>query len=992
MRHREQNATANEKDGACLWHESHAGAFRCEGVEHLTGYKESAAEFEPHWRNYWADNRIFETPNPDDPEFDPSKRKSVILDFFPYPSGIGLHVGHPLGYIATDVVSRHLRMRGRNVLHAMGFDAFGLPAEQYAIQTGQHPRVTTDGNIANMIQQLQILGFDHDTTRRFGTHEPSYYKWTQWIFLQIYGSFYDPTTRWVGPDGREYIGRALPITSLADKLRSGEWVVNSTGIPTPSSLTAPNDKPLQPFREEALTQFEDRVRLAYQEEVPVNWCPQLGTVLSDEEVTRDGRSERGNFPVYRRPLRQWMLRIRDYADRLTADLDLLEWPAGIKEMQRNWIGKSDGMLIQFLGPTASGQVEIPVFTTRPDTIFGATFLVLAPAHPAVGVLTSTEQETAVSQYREHAAQGTGDIKEASDISGVFTGGYVRNPATGEAIPVWIADYVLMNYGTGAIMAVPCHDDRDWLFARQFGLPVRPVVDPPDDWLRAHAPAAVQDAGPAELRTRYFASGGRDFGEAFTGIGTAVQSANTEISLNQLPTPAAKEAISAWLETQGTGRRRTDYRLRNWLFSRQRYWGEPFPIVYDIETGRRYAVSPRDLPVQLPDLEDFTPLATDDPSASPESPLGRATDWAEISGIVLDDASVVTVNAHPGSTVEVDGCDHEVRRFRRELNTMPNWAGSCWYYLRYCDPHNDKQLVSKAAERYWMSDNGRDREGKIGGVDLYVGGAEHAVLHLLYARFWHKILFDLGHVSVCEPFQKLFNQGMITADAFKDSRGFYVDVHDIAMRKTGAASVPVHKETGEVLEIDPGKMGKRYKNGLPPEEICAQFTVDVFRLYEMYMGPLEATKPWNTEAIIGMQRFLGGVWRTSLLDVIPGDPPIELNRMVHKTIRKVTQDIEKMAMNTAISSLIELTNTLSRQSAVHLSHLRSLLLLLAPFTPHLSEELFFRFFPEEHRQARSVAFVSWPAHDESIVADTLMDVPITVNGSEEGSDCASRRCK
>jgi len=949
-------------------------------ASNLKNYKEAAREFEPRWQSYWAKERIFAVPNPGDPAFDSSKPKFLVLDFFPYPSGIGLHVGHPLGYIATDIVSRYKRMCGNNVLHAMGFDAFGLPAEQYAIQTGQHPSITTENNIANMIAQLQTLGFDHDTERRFSTHDPSYYKWTQWIFLQIHGSFYDPTESWTGPDGKQNLGRALPIARLKAKLEQGEWVIDRHGNPLPAAKADSRDEPFQPYREQDLPQLQDRVRIAFQEEVPVNWCPQLGTVLSDEEVTRDGRSERGDFPVYKRPLRQWMFRIKVYADRLGADLEQLDWPSGVKDMQRNWIGRSEGMEIQFSSAGTSPETTITVFTTRPDTIFGATFLVLAPDHPLVDQLTSPEQAGQVHEYRQNTADRKRSADQGQPVTGVFLGSYAKNPATGEAIPVWIADHVLMGYGRGAIMAVPSHDERDWVFANHMGLPVRAVVMPDDEWLQKQATAEGANLSPENLRAAYLHDH-RNFREPYTGAGTATQSANSEVSLNGLETTEATEKIKCWLESRHIGRRIVEYRLRNWLFSRQRYWGEPFPLVFDVETGACYPVSADDLPVRLPDLDNFSPTASNDPAAPPEPPLGRATEWATVRGIIQDDGSFKQTPAELRQ-VEIAGRTYPVRSFRRELNTMPNWAGSCWYYLRYCDPQNDREFVSKAAERYWMLGNRSGNERKIGGVDLYVGGAEHAVLHLLYARFWHKVLYDLGHVSTCEPFQKLFNQGMITADAFKDHRGFYVDIHDVVFRKEDNRTTPINKLTNETLTIDPGKMGKRYKNGLPPEEVCAQFTVDVFRLYEMYMGPLDATKPWNSEAIIGMQRFLDRVYRIANGNLSDEADAGAIGEVVNRTIERVTQDVERLAMNTALAALIELTNAMTREPVVSRQHVRALILMLAPFAPHLAEELFFSLFPAESRQFRSVAFAPWPTFRQQQSLALEIQVPVTVNGRKK----------
>jgi leucyl-tRNA synthetase len=757
-------------------------------------------EFEPQWQRHWEEHATFRAPNPGEPGAD--KPKFYILDMFPYPSGAGLHVGHPEGYTATDILARYKRMRGFNVLHPMGWDAFGLPAEQYAVQTGTHPRVTTARNIATFKRQIRALGFSYDWSREIDTTHPAYYRWTQWIFMQLY-----------------------------------------------------------------------QKGLAYVSDAPVWYCPALGTVLANEEVLNTGegpRSERGHHPVERRPLRQWMLRITAYADRLLADLDGLDWPESLKEMQRNWIGRSEGASVKFQIPNLNSHIE--VFTTRPDTLFGATYMVLAPEHPLVDPLTTPEQRDAVAAYRARIAAKT-EIERtdaAKEKTGCFTGAHAINPVNNQPIPVWIADYVLMGYGTGAIMAVPAHDDRDHEFATQFHLPIIEVVQ---------APVGTNSG-------------------CFTGDGTAINSG----FLDGLPTPQAKAAIIDWLEQKGLGQRQIQYKLRDWLFSRQRYWGEPFPVVW--KDGQHRLINENELPLTLPEMEDFAP--------SPEglAPLAKAVDWLKLPD---------------GST--------------RETNTMPQWAGSCWYYLRYLDPHNTERLVDPAVERYWMGQHG---------VDLYVGGAEHAVLHLLYARFWHKVLFDLGVVSTPEPFHKLVNQGLILGE-------------------------------------DGQKMSKSRGNVVNPDLVIAEFGADALRCFEMFMGPLEQVKPWSTQGVEGVYRFLARVWRVFMQEnqesqwvlhpaITTDTPDPALLKVLHQTIKKVTTDIEALSFNTAIAQLMVMTNELTKADRRPRSILEPAVLLLSPFAPHLAEELWSRL---GHNQ--SLAYEPWPQWDEALLREDSVEIVVQING-------------
>ena len=793
---------------------------------------------EKKWQAHWEQHKTFKVN-----DFAPGKPKYYCLDMFPYPSGAGLHVGHPEGYTATDILCRYKRMRGFNVLHPMGWDAFGLPAEQYAVETGTHPSVTTEKNVNRFREQIKALGFSYDWDREVDTTDPKYYQWTQWIFEQLY-----------------------------------------------------------------------KKGLAYVAEVPVNWCPALGTVLANEEVI-DGRSERGNHPVVRRPMRQWMLKITEYAERLLEDLEDLDWSEGIKEMQRNWIGKSEGAEVDF--EIAGAGSRVTVYTTRPDTLFGATYMVLSPEHPLVDAITSAGQREAVTQYREAAARKSDmDRTElATEKTGVFTGAFAVNPVTGGQIPVWIADYVLISYGTGAIMAVPAHDTRDFEFAQKFGIPVICIIEPDAE----EAAAAGVDAA-AVLAGR----------ACWTGNGQMIRSANAQgLDINGLQVQDSKRATIQWLAARGIGKGAVKYKLRDWLFSRQRYWGEPFPVVH-MEDGSMRLVDESDLPVVLPEMEDFKPTGTGEP------PLSKAAGWLDYTD--------------PKTGM----------KGRRETNTMPQWAGSCWYYLRYIDPHNGHAAVDPAKEKYWMP------------VDLYVGGAEHAVLHLLYARFWHKVLFDLGYVSTKEPFQKLVNQGMILGLSYKDGRGVLVPMEQVEHRPEGA----FHKETGEKLVEFAAKMSKSLKNVVNPDDVIREYGADSMRLYEMFMGPLEAVKPWNTQGVEGVFRFLKRSFRMVAEQPITDGPMApEQRRLLHATIKKVTDDLETMSFNTAISQMMIFINEFSgNNKPLPREAAEAYVLLLAPFAPHLCEELW-----ESLGHKESLAYAPWPAYDEACLKVSEVEVLVQVLG-------------
>jgi leucyl-tRNA synthetase len=960
------------------------------------------AAIEKKWQDYWAAHQTFRALNPGEPGFDPAKPKLYVLDMFPYPSGAGLHVGHPEGYTATDIVSRYARMRGYNVLHPMGYDSFGLPAQQYAVEHGIHPRVTTERNIANIERQIKMLGFSYDWSRRLATTDPDYYRWTQWIFLQMFDAWYDPEAVWTDPSGRKIRGRARRIAELIKELESGARLVDAgyNAVPAPCGTAAPgcaaapgatgslpaSASPVPPglrrwsdLNEQERRQVIDNHRLAVMADVPVNWCPGLGTVLANEEVTNEGRSDRGDFPVYRRPMRQWMLRITRYADRLMDDLAMCDWPESIKIMQRNWIGRSEGAEVDFLlagdaatddtqsyntfdafkaaraahgYPVTPGPDVIRIYTTRPDTLFGATYMVLAPEHPLVEKITTADRRADVQAYVSQAA-GRSELERVADAkakSGVFTGAYAVNPVNDAQIPIWVADYVLMSYGTGAIMAVPAHDTRDFEFARQFGLPITAVVKPTPDAVQKEYP---DDPTPPERMVEEVLAGTR----CFVGDGVAINSARYDGQT----TAQFQQNVTRDLAAVGLGRFAVNYKLRDWLFSRQWYWGEPFPIVHCADCGA-VALPEGQLPLVLPELEDFKPKASDDPNAPPQPPLARITDWVRTT------------------------CPKCGRAAEREVNTMPQWAGSCWYYLRYLDPRNDKALVDRQVERYWMAAGGlpawkKTDEQKAGGVDLYIGGAEHAVLHLLYARFWHKVLFDLGYVSTPEPFAKLFNQGMIRGFAYRDSRGMYVSYDQIDFREDGA----YHKQTGEKLAESIEKMSKSLKNVVTPDEVVNQYGADTLRLYEMYMGPLEASKPWNTRDVMGVHRFLHRAWRL-IVDPQTGalspavrdvEPDADALRVLHEAIKEVTEDIENLRFNTAIAALIVFVNEMTGRDVRPVAVLRPFLLLLAPFAPHVAEELWQRLAGAGWKG--SLACEPWPVYDPALARRDQIEVAVQING-------------
>jgi leucyl-tRNA synthetase len=892
------------------------------------------ATIEPKWQQFWEQNQTFKTPDM------PQGEKVYVLDMFPYPSGAGLHVGHPEGYTATDIVCRYHRMRGKTVLHPMGFDAFGLPAEEHAIKTGIHPRINTEENISTFKRQLKMLGFSYDWSREIATTDVEYFRWTQWIFLELFDTWFDPD-----------LGKGRPISEL----------------PIPDEVQVQGER--------AIRLYQDDHRLAFQSYAPVNWCPALGTVLANEEVI-DGKSERGGHPVVRMPLRQWMLRITAYADRLEKDLEQVDWPEGIKKLQRDWIGRSTGAEVDFfIGPAGefenwkgaravtkfprkAGDDVLRIYTTRPDTLFGATYMVIAPEHPLVTHLTSHDQQAAVTAYCEKAASKSDRERqeETKKKTGVFTGSFAINPVNGQPVPIWVADYVLWGYGTGAIMAVPAHDERDFEFAQQFDLPVIAVVDPGDN----------------DEVNRYDVLDGK---VCSTIAGVSVNSGN----YNGLMTGEFKKRITADLAAAGLGREAVNYKLRDWLFSRQRFWGEPFPILHEIDnldqpTGLIRAVPQTDLPVDLPHLDDYKP------HGKPEPPLGKApAEWL-----------------YP----TIGG-----QRYLRETNTMPQWAGSCWYYLRFIDPTNDQVFIDREKEKAWMP------------VDLYVGGAEHAVLHLLYSRFWHKVLYDRGHVSCAEPFKSLVNQGMILGEVeftgYVRADGAFVSSADVAdddegtpvVQATGEAVTPTKLKPDEVekkgesfvlkgnpairIESRAFKMSKSRGNVINPDDVVKKDGADSLRLYEMFMGPLPATKPWSTAGVSGVRGFLDRVWRLMVDDRVEDtlelsavvqdvEPTSEQLRELHKTIKKVTGDIENMDFNTAIARMMEFTNFFTKQTVRPRTVMKQFVLLLSPFAPHIAEELW-----QLLGGQTTLAYEPWPAFDEALTKDAEVEIPVQILGKLRG---------
>ena len=879
---------------------------------------ELANTIEQKWQAYWRDNQTFYAPNPVGDLAtgeEMPKDKLNVQDMFPYPSGVGLHVGHPLSYIATDVYARYNRMLGKNVLHTLGYDAFGLPAEQYAIQTGTHPRVTTEANIANMRRQLAMLGLGHDPRRSVATTDPEFYKWTQWIFLQIYNAWFDHEQQ-----------KARPIEDLVRDLMSG---VRKT-------------KDGRNFRD--LTTQEkhkaiDEFRLVYLSDSMVNWCPGLGTVLANEEVTADGRSERGNYPVFRKRLRQWMMRITDYSDRLLDDLELLQWPEKVKSMQRNWIGRSRGAEVAFASPAG----DITVFTTRPDTLFGASYVVLAPEHPLVSELVAdaypadvdarwtggatTPREAVDAYLRAIAAKSDVERQENKDKTGVFLGSYAVNPVSGEEVPIFIADYVLTGYGTGAIMAVPAHDERDYEFASVFGLPITAVLD-----------GDVSEA-------------------AFTGDAAHINSANDDgLDLNGLGKDESIEKAIAWLVDKQAGSEKIQYKLRDWLFARQRYWGEPFPIVYD-ENGQAHGLPEDMLPVELPQVEDYNPVAfdPDDADSEPAPPLAKATEWVE---------------------VELD-LGHGKQKYWRDTNVMPQWAGSSWYQLRYIDPTNADALVDIENERYWTGPRPEEHgPNDPGGVDLYVGGVEHAVLHLLYARFWHKVLFDLGFVTSKEPYRRLFNQGYIQAYAYTDARGVYVPAAEVE-EKDGKFYYD-----GAEVNREYGKMGKSLKNAVAPDDVVEEYGADTLRVYEMSMGPLDTSRPWATKDVVGAHRFLQRLWRLAV-DETSGAPAVveaaltdEDLKQLHRTIAGVRDDYEGLRDNTVAAKLIEYVNYLTKTypGGAPRAAVEPLVQMVSPLAPHIAEELW-----SVLGHSETITFEPFPEYDERWLIDDTVEVPVQING-------------
>ncbi|MEE1324754.1 MAG: leucine--tRNA ligase [Bifidobacteriaceae bacterium] len=921
-----------------------------------------AQKIETKWQKLWDETGVFDAANVSGVLTDGQGHHAggstpyFAIDMFPFPSGKGLHVGHPLGYIATDMMSRYHRMKGENVLHAIAFDAFGLPAEQYAVQTGQHPRVTTEENIANMRSQLHRMGLSFDSRRSFATTDPQYVRWTQWIFSRIYESWYDPD--FIRADGG--IGSARPISELVDQFASGQREIPNHVGQAWSDLSAAE-------RADVLNDF----RLAYISKSPVNWCPGLGTVLANEEVTAEGRSERGNYPVFRRQLRQWSMRITAYGHRLIEDLDSVDWPDKVKAMQRNWIGESHGASIRFrvIGASSGEDAELEIYTTRPDTLFGTTFMVVSPQHSICDQAPeqwpegvpyqwtggyATPLEAVAAYRRQNEEKNAVDRAANSQVkSGVFTGLYALNPATGERVPIFTADYVLMDYGTGAIMAVPGGDQRDFDFAQAFGLPVKYVVKPS---------TSSQESLDDIRGVRPFIS------KTGTLIGSSIQATavgGKRLNLNGLDVKQAASRVIAWLEEERIGRGTTSYRLRDWLFSRQRYWGEPFPVVYD-KDGVPHLLPDNQLPVRLPEVPDYKPKTFDpqDINSNPEAPLSRNPEWA-----------TVTLDLGDG-----------LKQYRRETNTMPNWAGSCWYYLRYLDPLDPKHCVDPLEERYWMGPEHNATAGKSGGVDLYIGGVEHAVLHLLYARFWHKVLYDLGYVSSSEPFHKLFNQGYVQAYAYTDERGQYVPATEVEpVQGTGTdASEPQFVWNGKPVFREFGKMGKSLKNIVTPDDMYERYGADTFRLYEMSMGPLAESRPWNTKDVTGSMRFLQRLWRNCIDEetgeaIVTEDVPDEATlKLVNRTIAAVTEEMEGMRPNTAIARMIVLNNHLTSLESVPRAAVEPLVLMLQPVAPHIAEELWSRLGHQG-----GLSHVPWPVADRQYLGADDVTAVVQVKGKVRG---------
>ncbi|WEV41371.1 leucine--tRNA ligase [Bifidobacterium sp. ESL0682] len=915
-----------------------------------------AQDIEEKWQKTWDDKGTFWAANVKGDLKDGNgnladgRTPYFAMDMFPYPSGKGLHVGHPLGYLATDVVSRYHRMKGENVLHAMGYDAFGLPAEQYAVQTGQHPRVTTEANIANMRRQLHRMGLSFDNRRTFATIDPGYMRWTQWIFSRIYDAWYDPD--FVRPDGGK--GSARHIDTLIDQFKSGK-----RAIPGFEDSGKQWDELTEAEQSDVLNDF----RLAYISKSPVNWCPGLGTVLANEEVTAEGKSERGNFPVFQRELRQWSMRITAYGHRLIEDLDIIDWPQKVKLMQRNWIGESHGASVHFKVDTSDGEQDMEIYTTRPDTLFGTTFAVVSPEHDLLHHVPAAWPENTpedwkggyatpaegMKAYRLAAESKTAQdrVDEGGEKTGLFTGLYAVNPITGDKLPIFTADYVLMDYGTGAIMAVPGGDQRDYDFAKKFDLPVIYTVKP--------LPDSGDDLSAYEGKAPFVSHDG-------IVINSSTDSTSAKgdaLDLNGLRVNDAIEMVNKWLESAGVGKGTVSYRLRDWLFSRQRYWGEPFPIVYG-EDGVPHLLPDSMLPINLPDVPDYSPKTFDpeDAESNPEAPLSRNEDWVK-----------VTLDLGDGP-----------KTYYRDTNTMPNWAGSCWYYMRYLDPSDTEHMVDSDEYEYWMGPNHNQESGKTGGVDLYVGGVEHAVLHLLYSRFWHKILFDLGYVDSPEPFHKLFNQGMIQAYAYTDDRGQYVPAAEVEEGPADKSGEPTFTWNGEHANREFGKMGKSLKNIITPDDMYEQYGADTFRLYEMSMGPLDESRPWNDRNVVGGMRFLQRLWRnvvdenTGEVTVSEEAPDAKTLKLLNNTIAAVTEEMEHMRPNTSIAKLIVLNNHLTGLKSVPRAAVEPLILMLSPIAPHICEELWSKL-----GHAESLAHEPWPKVDERYVGEESVTAVVQVKG-------------